>query len=83
MNLVYLILGITSGFIYSYIPLPTDEKDLPTISPTMYPLLHNGMVNIPIGVERCFMFITGCFIMSGDDIKRQRSQKYLTNKIVV
>lgn len=54
MNLVYLIFGITSGLIYSYIALPTDEKDCPTISPTIYPLLHNGMVKIPIGGGKVF-----------------------------
>jgi len=54
MNVIYLIIGITSGFIYSYSVLPPDEKDLPTVSPTMYPLLHNGMVKIPIGGGKVF-----------------------------
>ena len=32
---------------YSYFILPTNEKDVPTISPTIYPFLKNGMIMIP------------------------------------
>ena len=54
MILAYLIFCITSGFIYSYIVLPSGEKDCPAISPTIYLILHNYMVEIPISGGKVF-----------------------------
>jgi hypothetical protein len=54
MNLLYITFGIIIGLTYSYIVLPPGEKDCPTISPTFYPILHNGMVKIPICRKKVF-----------------------------
>lgn len=48
MNVIYLIIGITSGLFYSYIVSPVAKKYYPTISPTSVPNLHNGIGKNPI-----------------------------------
>jgi len=44
-----LLIGIIVGFLYSYIALPSTEKKNPKLAITIYPIIYNGMVMIPIG----------------------------------
>ena len=47
MPVVHLVIGLVLAFVYSMLMF-NDEKEPPNMSLTMYPLLHNGMIMIPL-----------------------------------
>ena len=49
-----IITGLLLSIIYSYIFLPKKEKEPPTISPTLYPIMFKGMIMLPISKKKCF-----------------------------
>ena len=49
-----LIIGLLLAVIYSYFILPKKEKGSPKINPTVYPIIFEGMILIPISKEKCF-----------------------------
>ena len=62
-----IIIGILLSIVYSYIVLPINDKETPTIKPTMYPILYNGMIMLPYKKHAlhihhwCFFFILYIF----------------------
>lgn len=51
-----IITGLLLSIIYSYLFLPKKEKEPPTISPTLYPIMFKGMIMLPISKKKMFSF---------------------------
>tara|TARA_B100001093_G_scaffold520256_1_gene613987 strand:- start:6099 stop:6404 length:306 start_codon:yes stop_codon:yes gene_type:complete len=49
-----LVVGLLLAVIYSYFILPKKEQEEPKIKITLFPIMYNGMVMIPISKEKCF-----------------------------
>tara|TARA_B100000900_G_C20460598_1_gene667101 strand:+ start:716 stop:1021 length:306 start_codon:yes stop_codon:yes gene_type:complete len=49
-----LIVGLLLAVIYSYFILPKKEQGEPKINITLFPIMYNGMIMIPISKEKSF-----------------------------
>lgn len=47
-----LVIGILMAVVFSYIFLPTHAGGYPLIHPTVYPVMSNGMIFIPINKNK-------------------------------
>lgn len=50
--MINVIIGLLIALFYSMFFLPKKTGYLPRINPTLYPILYNGMILIPLSKER-------------------------------